>query len=510
MRRGPQLLTICLMLILATGRGLPASGQFADLLTKVPAGANTIVVLDPEQIFASPVAAAGGWKQRYDQTFADSPLMMPPSARQFVLAADLDLEHFHPRWQAAVMRLSADPSMAMVARTIRGQQDSLAGKDTVVSPKGGRLVKFGPNVFGAIQPGDRQGAGRWIESAARSTASPLSPYLKSAAEVPDRVGTEIIMAIDLANALSPDRVRLAMSRSDVIKGKSIDPQAAAVAISSIRGLTLGVRVVQRVYGVLKIDFAGDPAVIAPVAKPLLIEILGEAGASIDEFANWNVKVEGQRISLDGELTDSGLRRLFSFLELDSTGVDAADPAAANANYSQADATAQASLKYYQAVVRYLNDLKNERGASSYYTIALWFDKYSKRIDRLPILGVDKDMVDFGKRTASQMRNCVEAIRGAGITSGAQSAQVVGGGNYSYYPLFGSPANYAHADIAVAEEQRRAIRAQAQAQSSTDVRAVIFQIEEDRSNVRRQMTERYQIEFTDFPQRQPQTGGRGNN
>jgi hypothetical protein len=51
-----------------------------------------------------------------------------------------------------------------------------------------------------------------------------------------------------------------------------------------------------------------------------------------------------------------------------------------------------------------------------------------------------------------------------------------------------------------EAERRAIRAQEQGQSSMDVRSIIRQIEEDTSNIRRQMTDRYNIEFEAMPKR----------
>jgi hypothetical protein len=138
---------------------------------------------------------------------------------------------------------------------------------------------------------------------------------------------------------------------------------------------------------------------------------------------------------------------------------------------------------------------------------VWFDKYARRIDRLPILGVDKDLVDYGKRTVGQMRNCVDAIRGSGIAEGARSAQVTSGNTgygygdaYGSYPLYGSSANNAADQVGAVEEERRAIRAQERGQSSTDVRAIIREIEDDSSKIRRQMTERYQMEFTDIPRK----------
>ena len=117
-------------------------------------------------------------------------------------------------------------------------------------------------------------------------------------------------------------------------------------------------------------------------------------------------------------------------------------------------------------------------------------------------------MDYGQRTVGQLRNCVEAIRGSGIRSGARSAQVTSGsggdgyGSYAPYALFGSAASSAAAEVGAVEQERRAIRAQERGQSSTDVRAIIHQIEEETSNIRRVMTERYNMEFVETPRRSP--------
>ncbi|HEY3392179.1 MAG TPA: hypothetical protein VGK58_05705, partial [Lacipirellulaceae bacterium] len=454
---------------------------------------------------ASEVAMEGGWKQQYGSTYADTPLLMPPSAQQFVMAADLDLARLHPRWQAAVMRLGINPSKELIARNIGGEPGELAGLDVISTATGGMIVRFEPNIFGLRQPGDRQTMSRWIRET-KSGAGGLSPYLQAAANVPDRVGTEIIMAIDLTDAVSPERVEERMSQSAVLQDSSIDHEAAAEAIASLRGLMLGARVTNRVHGVLRIDFDRDVTVLSDVAKPLFLETLGDAGAAIDEFANWEVKVGDKRISLEGDLTQDGLRRLFSFLEIDATAVDADEAKAESSDDPQAPSVdAYTSLQYFQSIARHLKDLKRERGASSYYTIAVWFDKYARRIDRLPILHVDKDLVEYGKRTVGQLRNCVDAIRGAGISSGARSAQVTGsvgydGYSYDPYTLYGNASSRAQAQVGAVEAERRAIRRAEQGQSSMDVRGIIRQIEDDTSTIRRQMTERYNIEFEDIPRR----------
>jgi len=503
-------------LLVPIGPAYAAPADFAELLAKLPRSPNTIIMLNAQQIFGSEVAVREGWKQKYGANYAESPMMLPPGAQQFVLAADLDLATLKPRWEAAVLRLTDDPSMAMVARTVRGQADTIGGLDAVATPRGATLLKFGPRLFGMMQPGSRQSASRWIQDTASPAGASLSPYLKSAANVPDQVGTEIIMALDLTDALSRDRVRRATANSEVLKNAAIDLDGAADILTSLQGATLGARVTRRVYGVLRIDFARDVTPLTAVAKPLLLEVLSEAGASIDEFADWTVQVAPRRISIEGELTTSGMRRLFSFLELDTTAVNAepesapaaSTPGAGGASApsgSQAEITADASLKYFQAVNHHLEDLKRERGAANYASIALWFDKYAKRIDRLPILGVDKDLVDYGQFVVYRLRDAVDAIRGVGIRTGAQSANVSGG--YSDYYIFDSAVNYAAspmnsatAEVGAAEAQRRAIRATEKAKGSSDAREVMRDITNKTSDVRRQMTERYMIEFTIIPSR----------
>ncbi len=495
---------VLLTAIALAAQARAAEPDFKELLAKVPATPNVLVMLNPEKIFASEVATQGGWRQQYGATFADTPLLMPPSAEQFLLAADLDLAYLRPRWQTAIMRLNSDPTKEQIARQIGGQADVVAGLDAVVAPHGGLIVRFGPHLFGLRQPGDRQAVSRWIRESA--TTPPLSPYLQAAADVPDRVGTEIIMAIDLTDALQPARVKQAMSESKVLRDNSVERQAATDTLTSIRGVTIGARVTTRVYGVLKVDFDRETTSLAKVAKPLLLETLGKAGAMIDEFENWNVEVTPKRITLEGELTASGLRRLFSFLELDATAVQG-QAQAATPPQGETDPDVYKSLQYFQSIQRLLHDLKRERGgASSYGSIAVWFDKYARRIDRLPILNVDKDLVDYGQRTVAQLRDCVEAIRGVGIASGARSAQVTSGSYgseygdaYGSYPLFGgSPGNVAADQVGEVEQQRRAIRAQERGQSSMDVRSIIREIEDNTSKIRRQMTERYQREFSDTP------------
>ena len=402
-----------------------------------------------------------------------------------------------PRWEVAAMRLSDDPSMNMIARTIGGQRDTLSGLEAITTSKNAVIVKFGPRLFGMMRPAGRQASARWIREATQASQPPLSPYLASVANIPDRVGTEIMMAMDLTDALSPERVRQALEKSETLGQKSIDVKSAAEIVSSIRGMALGIRVTNRTYGKLKIDFDREIGQLAEVGKPLLLEVLRNAGSEIDEFNDWKVETAPKQISIEGELTANGLRRLFSFLELDATAIAVAESASPTQPIKPDNSeVAQTSLKYYQAIMKHLNDLSHERDAVTYSSIALWFDKYAKRIDRLPTLNVDPELVNFGAYAVGRLRDCREAIRGVGIRSGAQTASV--GGGSGDYEVYGSQMNAARSDVGAAEAERRSIRAGERAAGSTDVRAIMREVQDESSEIRRKMTDRYKIEFTDAP------------
>jgi hypothetical protein len=482
----------------------PALGQnFESLLAKAPSDANLVVMVNAEKIFASEAGRAGGWRQQYQSRFAAAPLRMPPDAKQYVLAASIDLPTLTPTRETAITRIGTDLTLPMVQRLVGGSLDEIAGREVVSTPRNGHIIKLGPSEFAILRPSDRQGASRWLQAVSDRDKPALSPYLAHAAQYPDRVGTELIMALDLTGAVGPSMVREALSGSKVLAEKGIDLDQAAAVLASVRGLTLGARVTDHVSGSLKVEFDQPVALLAPVAKPLMLEVLAEAGATIDEFNDWKPQTDDRSMRLSGELTASGLRRIFSLFELDGTILDQAPNAGSNADAdagggnSPADryaVTPEATLAYFHGIEEHLKDLSREHGASSYYTIGRWFDKYAKRIDRMPILNVDPELVEFGSKVVGQLRDCVDAIKGSGIRSEARGASVEP--VYDDYPVFVG-SNYASGvrdDMREVESQRRAIRAGEQAQSSTTVRGVVRQLEDGMSSVRRRMTQKYHIEF----------------
>lgn len=496
-----RLRSLALLLLAAAPTACVA--QFDSLLAKLPAGGNTLLMVNAESTFQSELARAEGWKQQYGDNYAETPLLLPPSAQQFVLSSQLDLATMRPVWEAAAMTLAEDVPMPSVARRVGGEQEQLGSVQAVATKENAYVLKFDPAVFGVMLPANRQKASRWAREAIFSKQAKLSPYLTKIAAFPDKAGTEIILAIDLTDAISRASIQKAMEASPTIGSSGIDADAATEVLSSLEGLTLGVVVKSKATGSLRVDFSKSIAPIAPVAKKLLIEALEQAGMALDELSNWGLETSENGFRLTGELSKSGLRRALSVIDLDTSGVHKADPERSHSSPGQVSSSA--TKEYYDGVRRYLHDLKLETGAKSYSSIASWFDKYAGRIDRLPLLGVDAEMLDYSEMIVNQLRNCSMSIRGVAISSSAKGAGVQGtassyGTTYNnsyntrYHVFTGSTYEQGKDAVRDAAAQRQAINRQERAKGSASVQEIVGQIKQETTSIRRRMTEKHGIEF----------------
>ncbi len=84
----------------------------------------------------------------------------------------------------------------------------------------------------------------------------------------------------------------------------------------------------------------------------------------------------------------------------------------------------------------------------------WIDRWARKIERLPMLDVDKDMLDYGGYVAAALRGSSDAIKGIGINTGARTAQIYGGGYAGRIGPYGGYAVYRDTDA-----ERGAVRAE---------------------------------------------------
>ena len=64
-----------------------------------------------------------------------------------------------------------------------------------------------------------------------------------------------------------------------------------------------------------------------------------------------------------------------------------------------------------------------RKSSTMGQIALWYDSYARKIDQLPVVGVDPELIAYAQRTATNMRDASAAIKSADYQKGVRQVNV---------------------------------------------------------------------------------------
>lgn len=477
------------LVALASFRPAAAQPPFEEMVRRVPSWANVVVLINARAAYDSPIGQREGWG-RHEADEPGRPVILPPGADRVLLAALFDPRHQQTEWQVAVMELSSPVSLPTIARSEGGYVDEVGGVSCAWSPRDAYFIELAPQTLGVIFPGIRQLVSRWVKYSDQHDGSQVSPYLKNAAAYTDSAGTEIIMAIDLADIAPAHAVRQHVETSPTLEGKGADLDAITTVLAGIQGATLGVQTGDKLSAKIKVDFSNDVAPLAPFAKPLLLEAIANAGVMIDDFSGWKATASGKQITLAGELSTKGLRRLLSLVEPPapaateiSTAAVAPPPPTVTEPQSPGEVavTAEATRKHYRAVEHMVDDLREQSGdAKTLGQIAAFMDSYARKIDRLPLLGVDEDLLAFSAEAAERMRIMANTIRGGTIDSATQEQQIYGG--YGYYGR---------------RDQRNARRAAGAIEtgaSAKDVRAQAADLNNRLAEVRSQMIGKYGVDF----------------
>jgi hypothetical protein len=487
---------------------LSVQAQYGDLVYRIPSSANTIVLLNVQAAESSPLGVKEGWRENHEKQFAAGLVLVPPQANRFVMAAQFDFPEFKPRWQVSLSDVRYEPSLPKVAARLNGTVDEIAGRSVAVLPGDLCVVKFGPRIAGTFTPAVRQEVARWLGAIDNNASGKLSAYMESSVKFAEN-GAPLIMAMDLKDVFSPAEIRPRLDAMAALKDQKVDLDQLAQTLSGIQGISLGVTLADRRFGKIKIDFAGDVAALAPVAKPLLLEVLGNHGAMIDEFETWTVKANGNQITLEGDLLASGTRRLLSLFD---TPPDLQEQAAKASQTSPNDSQAQqkemalASQLYFKQVVSLTDDLRLKRSSTEFVTwnqVGTWFEKYARKIDRMPTLNVDPELVKYGAWVATSMRDAESALKGIGPQSRLRQLEVPNYYNVQSYSVpigvtwsgvYGWGGWSATEDLSARGQELAKVRTQEKIRGTMSANNTAQGIEQATGDMRRYLTEKYQMEF----------------
>ena len=503
----------CLLALASTMAAIATANAqtFVQLSRRLPANANATIVVNATALYDSPLGKKENWRARFADSAESSPLMLPPGTERAVLAAELDIASLRPQWEAAVMALSVDPTPQQIAAKHGGLVDDIGSTPAIWLPPDICVVKFAPKLFGLLTEANRQEATRWLAAATDKTEAPLSPYLEQSVSYADTAGTQMILAVDLAGALRSDAIRAQVASSKILD--PLDEAATAKLFAGLQGVKFGVIVNDKLNGKLQFDFAGDASSLSAVAKPLALAIVSAAGAMLPEFNDWKAEAKGTCLSLEGELTPSGLRRIFSLLSIDASVVhddapapQAAAPAAKTPPPTEEELAAKASLRYFKAVDKYIEDSKNLNRADSIQQAALWLENFARRIDNLPKRNVDPDLIKFGAYVSQTFRYVVDQAYGIEDTlASMQEPQQPVTYQEAYVPTFYT-VNYGgyfmrqYAPYYNATYDNNAYNQKLQKDSDAvykmqqEAQSTLAELQKNTQTVRKNLTEKYKLNF----------------
>jgi hypothetical protein len=417
------------------------------------------------------------------------------------MAAEMDFEFMQPTWEVIQANLAHEPSLPQLAARVGGEIDRIEDRNAVVLPSDAYIVQFGKYVMATMRPGNRKNVARWISKMDSNSSSLLSPYLNDAVRFADK-GTPVIMALDLEDVISPDLAKERLKSFDSLKDTKLNIDQVSAALSSIRGVTLGITIKNRVFGAIKVDFQEDVSFLKAVAKPLLLEALSRHSAMIDEFEEWDAVVQGKQIKIQGYLNPGGRRRIMSLLDAPPELRDAIQRAEKETSASSPSASTDsikrlASQQYFRTVNDLIEDLRTKpetTAVKSFGQVGKWFGSYARKIDQLPMLNVDPELLSFGAFVSTSFRDAEASLRGSGGRS--RVAQQNASASYGYYSggRYGAYGAYARGEASAEQAARTRVRTEERVSTSTDARQIMLEIADASRDIRQKMTQKYQAEF----------------
>lgn len=469
------------------------------LLHWVPADANAVVVIDVESLFHTPLAMRENWRKQAGDRFANQEISVPPEARKVVMASQLDFGGgLLPVWELGIMDVERTPSFALIARREGGHLDTIAGHSAVTLPGGRSGVELDAGVIMVTSQPNRQVISRWVSSAKKDAAR-LSSFLAKGLEQADSK-SQLVVAVDLADSVTAAPIRELLTKFEPLKGKTADQADIADILASVKGVMLTVHVTNSRDGSVQIDFAKPTTIIQPVAKPLIEEILQTLQISLADLDNWSATASGTSLTMKGEFSQADLRKIISLF--------AASPATHDVRESSVDSgrstppsaeslKAEASQKYFHSVKGLLDDLRKTLGKTQRDNQLVWMERYARKIDDLPMKDVDKDLLTFGGNVSSSLRYQAQAARVSFLRSGVRTAQPVYQ-SYSYgagaVGPYGTYGGYSFSGTVQVSPNFGQIRTEEHANAAQVKVSEMKQIEDGLVQIRRAMTERYNVEF----------------
>ncbi len=458
--------TIFACVLLAAVASAQDSEKIPLLLSRSPSPANTVAYIHVPSLN----------KLIKDAGFTGA---LAPSLNEVWVVADLDLGALRPKWEAGYATVKQPMSPEDLAKRVGGYIDTVQNVKVVHSPQQTYFVPGTehPERLGMLRPTDRSLLARWLTP---SLNVQYSAFLNGQAKQPEQY-LSFMMAVQLSNVISPAPLASRLTGMESLKGNPAE--SVADTLASIEGFSIIVGRESLQQCIVNFEFTRSPASLNLIAADLLAEILEKNGLAASEVKTWNAKVEGNVLALQGPITNSTLGGVLSVLSLQNEAEKAAGQAIQLENSKEQQA-AYRSKAYFDQVNVIVKQVREHKAATT-GAMASWNDKRARQIDELGTLNVDPEMVDYGAHIAQLLRDNALSVRQTTIQAGQTKAgQSLNNGYYGDgYGYYNSVNDYQRVTDSVASGN-----------AYSDYRGTLSRIDELTTEIRRRMTDKYQIQF----------------
>ena len=441
------------------------SQSLAELLASTPDRANAILYVDTPSVRSFVV----GTPLHND---------LPEAVGDVRIAADLDLKTFRPNWEIGYVSLTKLTEASNIATKLGGYVDSILNRAVVWSPNGSYIVPMANDQVGLVRPSDRKLVSRWLKKDKSFASDFLSKHAAQSSQF-----FSVLLAVDIEDIWSPIAIEERISQMKSLK--SLNAKQVVSLLSTLRGIRVVVSKKNLDDCIISVEFGSSPELLLPIARDFFVEVLERNQSSIPEAAKWTAAIDGNVLSFRGTISPATLDDLLGvFTVQQQPPAIASNASVASPNISAERIAIEASKEYFSKVTGIIDRVRNY-SASNTGDRAQWNARLANRIDELPTLNVDSDLVDFGVRVSKGLRGNVVAMQQANINYGTTS--VVNGGAYGnaydyssgYYYDVNAPAKY---------------QSVAQGVGNMSYRELISTIDQMIGDIRREMTQKFQVQF----------------
>jgi hypothetical protein len=469
--------------------GVARADDLADLLNRVPGDMNTVAVINVRAINQTPRAVREKWRDNAETEYLAGAAAVPPWVTLVVVGADL-----HPGALArgrSIALVPVDPAInsTAVARRENGVVQTVDDLTLVLSPKRGYFGWPAAGVLAVSSTLPRQDFARWVRGARKADRPAVSEYLQQA--VAAHKDAHVLIATDLKDLIDPTTARAALQQSGAVP-RETELDSLVTVLAGARGLVFTAQIGEPTRAELRIEFGVPTADFLPAFRRLWPLALERAGLEVDELKAAAPKADGKAMVVTAELSDTSLRRVLSLVAAPGDAVP--EDGTAGIKTPKEAAGLSASLRYYRAVNGALDDLRAQGGTKSkdYVRSATFFDTYAAKVEKLPLTDVDPVLVQYGASVAAKLRAMAGSLRGA-------KAQIEVYDSYKSTTWVGSVGLWGGGGVSMSTNVQELSNKQAELAAKLEPeRAKIWGVlEGDRSAIRREMLDKYKIDFDQY-------------